>query len=248
LTKALKVTLLELRRPKFLKQLSYILWICGVVCFLGILNSFGANIILGGKTLKDSPGIFYSYITYGILIASCFSLGQEFEHKTDRIIFTGIFTRTQVIISKLIRILVICLAFFMVYEVFSQGIRMYYDGTYISLTNELGNVAHDLLIFLLYGFMIGSFILFVSAVSFSGRVSGIVTYVCFFDLAQTLFSNALGSHGRELMKSIIRNLPLYIANTGFNIHQYTLRESMVLIISGAILLIATCIIMEKRSL
>lgn len=158
-------------------------------------------------------------------------------------IFTGIYTRTEIIIAKMIKILSTCLAIFLLYEILSFGIAVYY-GLNISLHNSF----QSLLVFLTYGYMIGSFEFLVSSISLSGIASGVITYLCFFDIMNVLLSNALSSHISEILKSVIRNSIFYIANTGFYSQTYTIKEFLILFISASIILILSCVIFKRKNL
>lgn len=78
--------------------------------------------------------------------------------------------------------------------------------------------------------------------------TGIITYVCCFDLTLVVFSQILISNKGEVLKSIIRNSPFYILNTGFNSLKYTFNQSVIMVIGGVIFLSLACVIINRKNI
>jgi len=90
--------------------------------------------------------------------------------------------------------------------------------------------------------------LLVSVVTSNSIFTGIITYVFYFDLIITLFSNAVESSSNKMVTIIIENLPFYIAGTGFNNLNYNFNQSIVMIVSGCIFFVIACAIINKKNI
>jgi ABC-2 type transport system permease protein len=237
LKRMIKVITLEMKRKNFIKNI--------------VINMVGLMLILLLLLIIDkSIDVSYVLITltpYIVLTGFCFSLAQEFENKTDKIIFTGIFSRSEIIISKLISFCTMAFVYFIFYEIVSVIFSVYIGQGASDLLN-IKTLGNNLYVFLIYAFTLGSFILLVSACTANGIFTGIITYVLYFDLILALLAQALSSSKNEMLKWAIINSPFYNANIGFYNLKYNFNQSMVMIISGSIFLIATCIIINKKNI
>lgn len=232
--RALKVITLELKRKKFIRDIIFSL------TGLTVLSFFSYFLI---KTLQESelsmvPMTFLQLVPYIILVICSFSLTQEFTNRTDKVVFTGIFTRNEIVFSKLISFLTTSLICYVWYELLNWivcGVK-----AELLLVN-LGT-------FLIYAFALGSFILLVSVISSNFIVTGIATYVLYFDLILAIFKQALESDRSEAVKQIIVNLPFYIANTGFSIGTYTAKETIIMLMCGSLFLTVACVIINRKNM
>ncbi|GKU25027.1 ABC transporter permease [Clostridium folliculivorans] len=231
----LKVATLEIKRKKFIRELIISLVILTALSFLGyyVLIYFTSE-----SHLSTIPETFLQTIPYIILVFSSVSLTQEFSNKTDRMIFTGIFSRREIIISKLVSIIfisVMCLVFYELTEV-------------VGRTFEIRALLTHLCTFLIYSFTIGSFILMISTITSNFIITGVIGYILYFDLILVLFSQALESKRSEVLTKVIEQLPFYIANTGFFVGHYTFYQAIIMISCGLLFFVITCVIINKKSL
>ena len=181
LERTYKIFTLEIRKPNFFRTilLNLILPFIVITIFLSILVMNLQNVIeINTVTLLGRV------IPYLLIISSCFVLTHEFSSHTDKIIFTGIYSRMEIIISKLSYIVIASLVLYFLYMLvyFLQGVK--------ADTLELNSVLTSFLAFLLYGLTLGSFILFISIITKNGIITGVITYVLFFDLVYTILSQA----------------------------------------------------------
>lgn len=224
----LKVITLDIKKKGFFKNLMIFLFV--VIC-ISVLNSIKSKI-------TDIPITFLALIPYVILVIYSFSLTQEFTNKTDKMIFTGIFSRNEIMTSKLISFIFTSIICFVVYGIVSIAC-----GTFNSKI-----LFDNFYVFLIYAFTLGSFILLVSVITSNFIVTGIVGYVLYFDLILVLLNQALSSSRNEALKCVIRNLPFYIANTGFRIGNYTMHQFIIMISSGVLFFIAACVIINRKNM
>jgi ABC-2 type transport system permease protein len=237
LKRILKVISLEMKRKNFVKNT-----VITVVGFIPIL----LLLLIVDKSI-DVSFVALKFIPYICLASFCFSLTQEFANKTDRIIFTGVFSRNEIIFSKLFSFCMIVLINFIFYEIVTVIFGIY-SGQSASEFLNIKTLGNNLYVFLIYAFTLGSFILLVSACTANGIFTGIITYVLYFDLILTLLAQALSSNGNEMIKCAIANSPFYNANMGFYSLSYNLNQSMVMIVSGCIFITITCVIINKKNI
>lgn len=228
MNRIVRVAALEIRKKGFLKYL--IISMISLICVLSLGH-------LEDKTLQV-PALMPRLISYILFVIYSFSLTQEFQNKTDKIVFTGIFSRNEIIISKLISFIgasSICFAFYeitsIVYKTFNY--KLLFD---------------DFLVFIVYSFTLGSFILLVSVITSNFIVTGIVSYILYSDLILALMEQAMASHRGEFLKGIINNLPFYVAGSGFYEMNYTVNNYVVMIASGILFLILACVIIKDKTL
>ncbi|MFT5873130.1 MAG: ABC-2 type transport system permease protein [Clostridium sp.] len=224
----LKVITLDIKKKRFLKNLIISLFALTCILFL----SFGK----GGMT--TIPLMLLQLISFILLVIYSVSLTQEFENKTDKIIFAGIFSRNEIMVSKIISFIVTSIICFIFYEIVSIICNTFNSNIFF---NELN-------VFFLYAFTLGSFILLISAITPNAILTGIIGYVMYFDLILALLNQALVSSRNEMLKCVILNSPFYIANTGFYIGNYTACQSIIMISCGILFLGSACVIINRKNM
>ena len=233
--RVLMVMTLDMKKKRFFKDALIYMFTIEVILFL---------ISMKFNSLNITP-IVLQFIPYISLVTFCFSMTQEFRNKTDKIVFTGIYSRTEIIISKLIGMCTINLVLFVLYQIMAVLSSLYSHNNYVF---DLNIFLNSLFVFILFAFTFGSFVLLVSSITQDSIITGIVSYVLYFDLILALFGQALISSKNEMIKAVIRNLPFYILNTGFFTINYDIKQSIVLICSGIIFLVTACVIINKKNL
>lgn len=229
--------LLEIKKKKFMKSL--LISMLGMILLLMFFTGINKSI--------DSSRIVLSTIPYLILANGCFCLTQDFSNKTDRIIFTGVFKKWEILVSKLISLFFIGLSYIVFYEIVLVLYNLYINKDISSIISFSG-ILNNIYTVLIYTFTLGSFMLMVSVCIKNTIFTGIITYVCFFNLTLVVFSQILSSNKGEVLKSIIRNSPFYILNTGFNSFKYSFNQSVIMVISGIIFLALACVIINRKNI
>jgi ABC-2 type transport system permease protein len=216
-----------------------IISLLGVLVFL-LLIIKGEILFLGfpKDAFNGTAAAFLSVIPYIILVICSVSLTREFENKTDKTVFTGIFTRNEIILSKLMSFIAggfVCYAAYLMTSIVFGGFT--FKGA-----------ANSLIAFVIYTFTLGSFTLLVSSITSNGIVTGLVVYVMHFDLVVALLGQALASTKSVFIKTVIENSSFYIANTGFKAGAYNLQQSIIMIFFGIMALIAAFAIINGRNM
>ena len=190
------------------------------------------------NSIKATASTFLAFLPYIILVTLSISLTREFEYKTDKTIFTGILTRTEIIISKLMSFAAtgfLCYVFYIIVSIIFGGFS--FEGA-----------VNSFITFIIYTFALGSLTLLVSAITSNGIITGMVIYVLHFDLSLALLGQAMESTKSLFVKSIIENLPFFIVNTGFKAGVYTFQQGFIMIVYGVLALLATFVIINKKNI
>lgn len=188
--------------------------------------------------IKVTASAFHSFLPYIILVTLSISLTKEFENKTDKTIFTGIFTRTEIIISKLMSFVVtglLCCAFYIAISIIFSGF-------------SFKGAANSFMTFIIYTFDLGSLTLLVSVITSNSIITGIIIYVLHFDLSLALLGQAIAATKSLVAKRVIENLPFFIANTGFKAGVYTFHQAFIMIFCGVLALTATFVIINNKNI
>lgn len=228
LERVLKLITLDIRKKGFFKNLIISLFVVACILFL----------ICAKGEVRAMPKMMLQIISYILLVVFSFSLTQEFSNKTDKMIFTGIFNRIEIMFSKLSSFIIAAIVCFIFYEVLSVACNTFNSKMLIN----------NLYTFIIYAFTLGSFILLVSVFNSNFLLAGIIGYVMYFDLILVLLNQALGSGRSEAVKHVIRSLPFYIANTGFYSGGYTADQSIIMICCGVLFLIAACAVINRKDI
>ncbi|WP_454055355.1 hypothetical protein [Clostridium sp. Marseille-Q7071] len=233
----LTVVSLEFKKKNFIKNILISVTVLIPILFLCFIIDESidiSNIVLGT-------------VPYMILVNGCFCLTQEFTNKTDKIIFTGVFKRYEIMISKLFNFFATSLIYFMFFQIVSILYNLFMSQN-ISQLISFTTVINNLYVFFIYTFTLGSFALLVSAVTSNSIFTGIITYAFYFDLIIALLSNVVESSSNKMVTILIEKLPFYIAVTGFNNLNYTFNQSIVMIVSGCIFFVIACAIINRKNI
>ncbi|WP_237737329.1 ABC transporter permease [Clostridium carboxidivorans] len=228
LERVLKIITLDIRKKGFFKNLLICLF--AVACILFLICAKGE--------VQAMPKMMLQIISYILLVIFSFSLTQEFSNKTDKMIFTGVFSRIEIMLSKLSSFIIAAIVCFAFYEILSIACNTFNSKMLLN----------NLYVFIVYAFTLGTFELLISVFTSNFLLVGIIGYVLYFDLMLALLNQALGSGRSEAVKHVIRSLPFYIANTGFYSGGYTTNQSVIMICCGVLFLIAACAVINRKDI
>lgn len=227
----LKLITLDIKKKVFLKNL--IIPILFITCIL-LLVCTKVQV----SQISPIPQMMLHLIPYVLLVIFSFSLTQEFSNKTDNMIFTGIFSRIEIMLSKLSSFIIAAVVCFIFYEILSIACNTFNSKMLLN----------NLYAFIVYAFTVGTFQLLISVFTSNFLLAGIIGYVLYFDLMLALLNQGLISGRSESVKQVIRSLPFYIANTGFYNGGYTVNQSIIMICCGVLFLIAACAVINRKDI
>jgi ABC-2 type transport system permease protein len=236
LYRTFKIAQLELKKPKTIRNLMFTMAIF-------LILSYILNIDTG---IGEVPQTFKCYIPHIFLFNTFFILGCEFENNTDKVLFTGIFKRHEILLSKMFSMIVKGIIVWLSYVLLNVIINVFVvQNPNFTLINI--DLLKSLISIIIYSFSIGSIIFLISIITSNSKLSGIFVYILFYDLMFVVISNAVESKSlSENIKYILINSPFYIANPGVVGNGYNLLQSMILLVTGIICLYITNILLNKK--
>lgn len=235
MNRLVNLLILDLKKPKEIRNLIIIILIIIIITILFSLME--NNIEVASMELNK-------FLPYVLLFSTFLSLGSEFENNTDRIIFSASFSRNEVIVSKLVGIIIKGIIISIIYIIFSVLWNLIY-----SVNFELKYYVNFIITFIVYSFTIGTVNIFISIITGSSKVTGIVIYILFFDLMNALLANALISKKlSQDLKWIILNSPLYAANKGVVLGVYSFWQFTFMILLGLILMTISTLILKRKDI
>lgn len=233
-----KIAIFDLKKTKTIKNLMLTITIFLIMSYILSIN-IGVTYI---------PLKFKMFFPYIFLFNTFFILGCEFENNTDKILFTGIFKRHEILLSKISCMIIKGIIIWLSYVILDILINILIVQN-INFTLSIVTLLKSLLSVIIYSFTIGSIILLISLLTNSSKLSGIIVYILFSDLMLAFFNNAITSDRlNPYIKDFIKNLPFYIANTGITRNGYSLVQLISLLLTGISCLYITIILLNKKNI
>ena len=226
---------LELNKPKNIRNLFITIVVFLIVsCFTNYISNIPSN--------------FLGYMPYVIIISSFYILGVEFESKTDKIVFSSKYTRTEILISKLVSVLIKSIIVAIIFLVVNYAINIYLKVP-ISNILTIKQIVNIFASTILYAFTMTCIIFLVTLVTKNGKATGVIMYILFFDLMNSLLANALGSSSiSKTTAYLIENTPFYAANMGVKNGYYSLTQVVFMLAFGIVAFLASNIFLNRKSI
>ncbi|HQF34223.1 MAG TPA: hypothetical protein PLM73_11020 [Petrotogaceae bacterium] len=233
MTFQLRLAYLEFKKAIFNKEFAAI-----VLVVLGILYLLPYGTVLQKTKSLPEFTLPIIMIVYFSQILTC-----DFEHKTFKVLFTGGLTRLQVLISKVMSMMAICMLFFLSYQ-FLLVISQIIDTK--SITFDYKIIANSMLSFILYSLVIITFEMLLMSITLNFAATFIITFMCFNSFVTDLFRNATNKLGSGFMQKVIEYAPFRVAADGLKLQSFTAMQTIVLTISSlAFFLISSFILLKK---
>lgn len=231
-----KIAKFELKKPKNIRNLIFTITI-----FLNISYILSIDI-----EISNIPQKFKTFIPCIFLFNTFSILGCEFENNTDKIIFSGVFKRYEILLSKMFSMIIKGIIIWLSYVLLNVIINVFIVQD-INFTLTGIDLLKSLLVIIIYSFTIGSIIFLISILTSNSKLSGLVVYILFFDLMSVLINNAIQSNSLNVnVKYLMKNSPFYIANAGVTGNGYSLVQSIILLVTGIFCLYITIILLNKK--
>lgn len=185
--------------------------------------------------------LLLNLIPYFVLLNGYFVTASEFTNNTDKIIFTGIYNRKDILISKL-SYLIISSIISLILAISSLYIASFFIN--VSGLNSTF-IMSALKVTILYTFTVGSFMILVSIISRSSIFTAILTYILFFDLTFNILGTIVMGTKNKLILNLIQFNPLYLSKLGFIELNYNLSQNISMFISGIFFFALACFILDR---
>lgn len=238
MTAMIKLSFLELR--KFILNKTFIIFIAFVFIILFLLPPY--NMILvktKGVMLSIGPLFMISLFSY--------VLSSDFENKTYKILFTGAFSRIQVMFCKIIVVLEVGLLFCTLYQLLLI-LSGFISTNSLYVTISFKDLVNSIIVFEVYAFTLGAFALLITSITLKFSLTFIITYICFNDFISNFILVIAKNINIVFLKSIMNYVPFGVASYGFHRQSYSSIEILFLFSSSIIFFVIAAIIVVKRDL
>lgn len=225
-----------------IKSLPFVFFFFGIFTsldkvFYHKFNEESLNFILGNFGIALSLSQLYFIFLASILMTLDFHIG------TSKIIFTGIYKRSQIIHAKILRLFMIMLlfAFFDVFIGFVFQVSLVSEVVFLEIFKSSLQV-----IFAYCLFFIGivSFSLFTSSLFLNRFYTILINYVSFILVGDLIVQAA----ERSMFDDIMQFIPFYLVTSGFNRLYYPLSSIFIIVAFSLTMYIMGLIIFCKRDL
>lgn len=180
---------------------------------------------------------------YLIYLASIY-ISSEFQIGTSKSVFTGVYTRTEIINIKTISMLLIALCLGVVNWLIGFFLEVILLGN-INITSALSDLLTIVSIYLVYFVSILTFSLFISSICLNRLITIILSYGAFIFFGEIIAQIADRSPS---FSGIVEKLPFYIITNGFNKLSYNLESLIIITLFSMILYVSGLTIFKRRDL
>lgn len=181
---------------------------------------------------------------YLIFLASTY-ITSDFNLGTSRSLYTGVYSRTQVINSKTVFLLVICIILAILNVLIGivlQAIIVKEFSISVILIDGIKLIG----IYILYFFSVSSFSLFISSIFLNRLYTIVINYAAFVFIGE-LAAQAT-ERGSIALRNLIEVFPFYLITNGFNNLNYSLFSVLVIVIFSLLMYSIGLTIFRKRDL
>lgn len=181
---------------------------------------------------------------YLIYLASTY-ITSDFNLGTSRSLFTGVYSRAQIINSKTIFLMIFSIILGIVNVIIGIVLQVIIISE-ISFSEIFMDAIKIILIYGLYFFSVLSFTLFISSIFLNRLYTIVINYVAFIFVAelaaQTIQRDSIA------LKNLIETLPFYLVTNGFNHLNYSIVAASILIAFSLLMYGMGLVIFRKRDL
>ncbi|SEO06318.1 ABC-2 family transporter protein [Terribacillus saccharophilus] len=196
------------------------------------------NIVAGNFGLSLLITQFYLIFLASVYITSEFQLG------TSKSVFTGVYTRIEIINIKTIAIILISLCLGILNWIIGLLLEIILLDS-ISITSALFDLLIIASLYLIYILSVLTFSLLISSICLNRLVTIIINFGAFIFIGDITVQ--IANRSPKLAK-IVENLPFYIVTNGFNNLRINIDSLILIIIFIAAFYLSGIVIFKKRDL
>lgn len=170
-------------------------------------------------------------------------LNKEYENNTYKYIFTGKFTRSAIIVTKFLSLIIISIILSIICSLLSI-IGLLWNGEAVIFSEILNKT----LIFICFTLFVGPIAIFISILSRSFVYTLLLLFIMFIDYFNRILFLVANEVKINVLKNVLIDAPFYKAIEGFKIFHYSLRTGIIMVLLGIIILFMDCILIERKDL
>ncbi len=220
--------------------------------YIGILIAIAFAVIIGLQA-KAAPKSFNSkhvFSFYGcisnlvLIVFAAKSLADEFQLKTSTQIFTSKRSRTEIVISKVLSIVLLSLIIAVIGSIILIGFKIFL-GEAMSINIALKDIWTEVYTFVVYAFVVSSFAVLVAVINLNTTSTIVMNFVAFW-IAPNVISMFTSRYAK--LEKIFNYIPFYSADSLTSYHNVQVMAVISIIAFGFIFLIASTITINKKDL
>ncbi|MFP9131272.1 hypothetical protein [Niallia sp. BSM11] len=188
---------------------------------------------------------FYDISYYIFLIVPALSLSKEYSFKTTRILYTGIFSKNQVFLYKILSTLFFLIVLGFLHRLIGN-IFWGLDQNILSFKILSNSIVETTLIYLLTGIFTISLAFFFSLISYS-RLSTVIFTVAIFILERYIRGILFLILENKMFLSIIEHNPLAIIQFSLQYGRLSIMDGIILVFLSAVLFCSSLILINKKA-
>ncbi|MCM0626888.1 hypothetical protein M5J14_20530 [Lysinibacillus sp. OL1_EC] len=184
---------------------------------------------------------------YIILIMPSFIMSREFSLKTSRIIFTGSFSRINIVLSKLLSLILIGCIVGTIHRLLANLLWILEHNKF-----TLNNLTHDIFTnltnYILISFFVSSLSFIIGFITFS-QIATIVSIISMFSFESMIRGIILIKLDATTKLALwIKENPLALVYKGMQYNNLSMSNNICLALTGLVLFLIALIIINKREI
>ncbi|WAM33126.1 ABC transporter permease [Caldicellulosiruptor morganii] len=205
--------------------------------------------------LEDYQYELFRFIQFIFIYLSSMLLGKEFKYRTSTVLFTGVFTRTEIILEKMLVMLQLSFLLWLISRLLNPLISLRINST-LKLS-EIWKIKdlNALVIYLCVAFLICVFALFISVISFNHITTifsvltlfGFIQYISLYPTFK-IHSKILSGNNLSTAERIFTYFPNYIIGIWSGTWKFEKNELFLMLLYGLIFLVFSIVILNKRDI
>lgn len=220
--------------------------------YIGILIAiaFAVSIGLQAKAAPQSFNSKHVFSFYGcisnlvLIIFAAKSLADEFQLKTSTQIFTSKRSRTEIVVSKVLSIVLLSLIIAVIGSIILIGFKIFL-GEAMSINIALKDIWTEVYTFVVYAFVVSSFAVLVAVINLNTTSTIVMNFVAFW-IAPNVISMFTNRYAK--LEKVFNYIPFYSADSLTSYHNVQVMAVISIIAFGFIFLIASTITINKKDL
>lgn len=200
-----------------------------------------------GNILLKYQTAFLTMLSVYIVLMSVDILGKEFELKTYKVVFSGVWKRYEVLLYKVLFVTISGGILGIIYNVILKVMQLavqkiiFYEGWEMAVINSVVS-------FIVYSLLVSSTGIFILVISKSYIMGFIILFLLFIDSFSTLIPMLADIFGSNMLKSIVRNNVFTGIVNGFMGQRYEISLVYQAMLAAVIFYILSILIFSRKDL
>ncbi|WP_061860241.1 ABC transporter permease [Priestia megaterium] len=239
------ITRLEIKK---MTGKSFFLFFILFIIFTFIDNYLKYKLHLTSNSLKVAGnfGISLFLVQLYFLYLGATFVSQEFNYRTSTLVFSTPFSRAYIIYSKLVSLFIIATFFALINVIIGEFLSIIINGSSINFKEFLAAVLKVFWVYNLFIFCSASIGLLASLLTLNRIISLLICYG-FFEILGDLVGQSL-ARGNSNISTMMKKMFFYVSPHGFSELNYSVNQSIHLLIISLCVCLLSFFILKKRDL